>query len=163
MKKEYEFSSERLFFRTIKESDSKQISVWRSDDRIIRFFKNPTSVSEIEQINWYNNSYLNDYSRYDFIVFYDDNPVGFVSLTDIHNDTAEVGYAIGEVSFQKKKLSKEMIEAICSFGSKEFNISRFAAIVHRNNIASIKAASSAGFSIEGEEGDFIVLNRLDVN
>ena len=160
MKKEYYFSSQRLTFRTITEFDARQISIWRSDSRIIRYFKNPIKVSESDQLKWYNNTYLQDLSRFEFLVLCDGNPLGFVSLSDIHNGIGEVGYAIGDSSYRNKGYSKEMIGAICKFGSIEFSIKEFIAVIHRDNIASIKAAASVGFCYESESNDFFVYKRI---
>ena len=160
MKKEYFFSSQRLIYRTITESDAKQMSIWRSDYRIIRYFKNPVKVSESDQLKWFNNIYLHDLSRFDFLVLCDDNPVGFVSLSGIQNCIAEVGYAIGNPLYHNKGLSKEMIGAICKFGSLVFDIKEFIAVIHRDNIASIKAASSVGFCQKSVSGDFLIYKRI---
>lgn len=160
MKKEYCFSSERLCYRTIKEQDSRLISLWRSDKNIIKYYRNSIPVSLESQKFWYNNKYLLDESRVDFIVYYNDYPIGFVALIDIDDKGAEVSYTIGNHDFQNKGFSKEMIESICCFGSEIFNINTFIAEVHHDNIISQKAAISAGFEYYIENGVFIKFKRV---
>lgn len=154
MIKEYIFFSERLKYRTINASDSKLISNWRSDWDIIQYYKNPVKVSYEAQIKWYNERYLTDSTRIDFIVSYNDIPIGFVALININDDTAEVSYTIGEKNYKNKRFSKEMIESICCFGSDKLGINSFVAEIHGNNLPSQKAAESAGFGIYKEVGEF---------
>lgn len=150
MKKEWYFESERLQYRSIQLGDTETLVSWRSRPDRIRYYCNPVPITREAHMEWFRNSYLKDPSRADFLVSDRDTAVGFVAL--LHMDQSagrsEISYTIGNTDYTGRRLSMEMIRALCLFGKETFKLKVFTARIHRDNISSRKAAVSAGFSLK---------------
>ena len=59
--------TERLILRGINETDAIKIVEWRSDPEVYRFFKSPHKITVREHVAWYNNSYLPNENRFDWM------------------------------------------------------------------------------------------------
>lgn len=152
----YSFTSERLWYRSIRESDTDILVSWRSNPSVIRYYYNPNPVTKETHLSWYHNCYLNDHSRIDFLALDKTVPVGFVALThmDLKKHICEINYTIGNPDYTGCGLSVEMINAVCGFGNTEFQIYEFIAEIHRDNMASQRSALSAGFTITDSKSVF---------
>lgn len=161
MRGEYSFVSERLKYRSIQESDTDILALWRSNPAIIKYYYNPNPITREAHLDWYKNSYLNDTSRLDFLVLDKTNPVGFAALThiDLEKHVCEINYTIGTPDYTGCGLSVEMINAVCGFGYTEFQLSEFIAMIHKDNTVSHRAALSAGFLLTNSDNTFWAYRR----
>lgn len=149
MKETYCFKSEHFQYHSIEEKDTDILVLWRSDVELIKYYYNHFPITRELHLDWYTNNYLLDNRRIDFIAFDKKDPVGFVALTQINYEqySTEINYTIGNRSYKGKHLGVEMINAICEFGRKEFQLKEFIAMIHKDNLASQKTALSSGFEL----------------
>lgn len=156
MKNKYKFTSKHLQYRTIEEEDSIILVSWRSNLDLIRYYRNSSPITMEMHQNWFQHIYESDYTRWDFMVFDGKIPVGFVALIHINlsRRTAEVNYTIGNKDYIGRGFSTEMIQSLCDFGKNVFGVGEFVAEIHKDNIASQKAAISSGFALEDTEDKF---------
>lgn len=168
MKKDDVFFSERLFFRGIDESDTDCLVAWRSEPEIIQYFSNPTPLTKQSHIYWFNNNYLQDNERFDFIILEkaSNRKIGFVGIKDIvwSEKTGEIMYTIAEKSCQKKGYATEAIAAILTYVKAQ--IFTVYAVIHTQNIASVHTITSAGFELDScNNGTFLRYKKYvgDIN
>ncbi len=151
MRKDDSFLSERLFFRGINEQDTDCLVRWRSDPRIIRYCNNPVPLVEQSHLYWYQEKYLKSSNRFDFIVIDRilNKKIGFMGIKDIDWESrqGEISYAIAEKNFLQKGYAKEAIWALLKYIQRDIKLAY--AIIHQDNIASIKTVSSLGFILGG--------------
>ncbi len=76
--------------------------------------------------------------------------VGMIGLRNINRQdrNAEVGYWIGR-SFQRRGYAGEALRLILKFAFTELRLVRVYAVVHQNNVASVKLLDRIGFVREG--------------
>lgn len=157
MKKDDVFESERLLFRGIQEEDAPVLVRWRSDPEAIKFFRNPRPLTLGGHLNWFSRHYLPDRSRFDFLVLTKAGsiPIGTVGVQSLslQDGTCELSYMIAERDHQRKGYAKESILAIIRRLETE-EIHFFRAIIHRENVASIRTVDSLGFYRFSQEGGF---------
>lgn len=150
MRKNDAFSSERLHFRGISLEDTDCLVKWRSDPDVIRYYYDPTPITEQSHLRWYSQHYLGDEGRFDFIVTEkaSGRKIGFVSIKDICRETrsGEISYSIAEKDFQKKGYAKEAILALMAYLQPD--VTTIYAVVHHENTASIHTAEAAGFLLD---------------
>jgi RimJ/RimL family protein N-acetyltransferase len=160
MNKQDVFESERLFYRGINELDSDCLVKWRSNPELIKYFRNPTPITRENHINWYENLYLNNLSRYDFIIIekISNRKIGTigVSFIDYEKDACEISYMIAEFDFQRKGFASEAILAIMSKMNEE-KVCNFYVEIHKDNVASIQVCKKLGFAKSSECKDFFTI------
>lgn len=83
--------------------------------------------------------------------------VGLHNIDWIHR-SAELGIVIGRKDTWGKGYGKLAWNMIASYGFNVLNLNRIAAIIVKDNIASIKSAKASGFRIEGELREFLFKN-----
>lgn len=144
--KDHAFSSERLTYRGISESDALLIVGWRSDPENYRWFRRQSPVTLAQHLSWFRR-YLDDPTRYDFIVLDPDGaPVGTAGLSAIHGGSCEVNYMIGEESARGRGYATEAVRAMCSLAFAELGVSRVEARILSDNEASLRTAMAAGLT-----------------
>ncbi|MCL2222435.1 MAG: GNAT family N-acetyltransferase [Oscillospiraceae bacterium] len=159
MNKNESFESVRLFFRGITESDADCLVKWRSDSEIIRYFRNTSPVTIQSHNDWFNNSYLNNNSRFDFIIYDKESNkrIGTVGVNAVnYNDfSCEISYMIAERDFRGKSLAKESVLAVMERIG-HYGIRVFRAEIHADNTASIKMIEKLGFESYSKNDNFFV-------
>lgn len=159
------FSTPQFICRGITFADSSQISLWRSNPDLIRFFSNPEPVSLEMQQRWFLQSYLTDGNRFDFLVLAagTKEPVGFVGASHIDYDKGScyLGYAIAQDSWRGRRCASELVSSLITFLCRSLGIHTFFAVVHRENFPSCRLVTRLGFSPMGREGDFITYRKID--
>lgn len=157
MCKDDTFESERLFYRGIMEEDADYLVKWRSDPELIQHFGDPKPVTTENHLAWYRQTYLGDTRRYDFLILDKQTgiPVGTVGIKDLEPAHArcEISYMIAERSYQRKGLAKEAITAMMRRMQKE-DIYNFIAVIHEDNLASIRTVQRLGYKLSAQEGCF---------
>ena len=79
-------------------------------------------------------------------------------------DDPELGFVIAK-GYQGKGLASEACKAVLAFANKEFEFTRFQALVHKDNVASLSLLSKLGFAyadevqIRDEELQLYLLNK----
>ncbi len=64
-------------------------------------------------------------------------------------DLPQLGYVIG-VPWQKKGLAREVCQGILQYAWEEFGFDRVQALIHQENVASLRLAAALGFKKQGE-------------
>jgi len=156
MNKQETFESKRLLLKGINEQDFDYLVKCRSnlDSRI----------TKESYISWYEKSYLNDFSRYDFIIIHKNSgqKIGTVGVNsiDYENSTCEIFYAIAECNFRRKGFASEAVLTIIEKMRMESILTVYAEI-HKENLASIKMIQKLGLNkISERENISIFLERF---
>lgn len=156
------FESERLFFRGINETDTEHLVKWRLDETVIHYFRNPAPITKEGHLQWYEQSYLKNSERYDFMIIEKDSgqAIGTVGVNRINNDeqSCEISYMIAEPSFQRKGYAKESVTAMMEKMILQ-EIRRFYAEIHVDNIASIQTVSRLGFTRCEDNQPFLLYRK----
>lgn len=144
--KAYCFESERLSFHGITTNDASDIVRWRSDPEIYKGFFASQPVSLEAHLEWFK-KYLQDESRYDFIVSIKEvgKKIGVVGLQNIVGQKAEVAYMIGEIEEQGKGYGTEAVNKMTQVGFDVFECTSIEAVIKADNKASIELIKRVGF------------------
>lgn len=148
--------TERLFFRGIIEEDAREIVAWRSDFDVYKYFKNPHKITIEEHLNWYQQNYLHNSNRFDWICIekVSGQKIGVFGL--IRNEVkAEVNYLL-TVDAQHKGYAAEGIMRLVQYAADVWNIHQVIAEIHRNNEPSIAVVKKLGFKVKRTDGDYVI-------
>jgi len=158
------FESERLSYREICIDDTEYIVRWRSTPEIYRCFKKPEPLSAQEHVDWYNRLYISDPTRVEYIIIHKESasPIGIVGVSDLKEESLQIGYLIGELSYQKRGYSVEAINAVVDRYSKN-GVWYFFAEIRADNAASVKAIEKCGFKYDKELGSNFLLYKKVYN
>jgi len=163
MEKDHIFTSTRLTFRGINETDTKLLVKWRSDETVIRYFRNPVPVTEAGHTKWYRESYSSNPNRYDFIIFEKKfgQAIGTVGVNDLNreSESCEISYMIAESAFQRKGYAVEAIGAMMDFMLTE-DIRHFFAEIHSDNLASIRTIKKLGYEAYTQRPPFLIYHKV---
>ncbi len=148
--------TDRLLFRGIDETDAKEIVLWRSDPKVYQYFKSPHKITLEEHLNWYNNSYLHNDNRYDWICVEKESlkKIGVFGLTK-QNDIAEISYLLSSEA-QHKGFASEGIIRLVRHAAETWDIKMVIAEIHINNLPSIAVVQKLGFCMISESEDFSI-------
>lgn len=153
MRKDDIFLSDRLFFRGINAGDADCLVSWRSDAEIIQYFENSTPLTKQSHIHWFYDNYIQDQRRFDYIIIEKASKrnIGFIGVKNIvwSEKTGEIMYAIAERQFRRLGYATEAISALLNYIRP--NITFPYAVIHTDNIASIRTIAAAGFELECRE------------
>ena len=143
------FESSILEYREICLDDSECIVQWRSTPSVYKYFQRSEPLSLEDHLSWYNQHYLNDSTRIDYMILHkvDRIPIGIVTVSDLQKLSMQVGYLVGAVNYQRQGYATEAINALI----REYQhkgVSSFYAEIHRDNEASIKTIEKCGFVYE---------------
>ncbi|WRS28959.1 pseudaminic acid synthase [Oscillospiraceae bacterium MB08-C2-2] len=159
--KNLDFESERLLFRGIRLEDSADISRWRSDEAIIRWFKNPHKVTLSGQEQWFGR-YTEDATRLDFMVEEkaSGQNIGVVGLQSIDYGigNGEIAYLIGEKQSQNKGYATEAVMRLEKLAKEILLLRRLVCTVHPQNLPSLRLAERLGYA-QIEAGDFLTFEK----
>lgn len=151
--------SDRLFYREITKDDAVKIVGWRSDPDIYRYFLSPHRITMEEHLNWYNNSYLINSNRTEYIAIKKDTnvPVGVFGLI-YFDTTVEVNYLLGK-EYRGKGYAAEAVRYLIGFAKETRQVKKAIAEVHKDNKPSLMLIESLGFTELERDGDIIVFEK----
>ena len=116
MDKDHTFSSERLCFRGINETDTERLVSWRSDPEIIRYFRQPRPITKESHEQWYSDVYCHSADRFDFVILEakSQKAIGTVGVNriDYKNGSCEISYMIAARDCQRRGYAAEAITAM---------------------------------------------------
>ncbi len=141
------FKTERLFCRGIKPEDARIIVKWRGAPENTRFFLNPAPLTLKRHLEWFE-SYEDDPGRIDFLVtvLRSNENIGTVGLKNAGGGVWEVSYMIGEPSARGNGYASEMVKGACSYAALKLGAAALKAVIHAENLSSIRLAERLGFS-----------------
>lgn len=142
MNKEAE-NMENMYLRVADASDMDLLFQW-ANEALVR--KNSFSTRKItykEHVEWYERLLKNENSV-QYILMYGEQPIGQARIT-LYGDIAEIGYSICEDQ-RAHGYGKELLRMVTKQAWQEFpKISKVIGKIKPENIASLKAFSSAGY------------------
>ncbi len=163
MQKDHVFTSTRLTFRGINETDTELLVKWRSDETVIRYFRTSVPVTEAGHTKWYRESYISNPNRYDFIIFKKNSgqAMGTVGVNDLNRESGscEISYMIAESAFQRKGYAVEAIRAMMDLMLTE-DIRHFFAEIHSDNLASIRTIQKLGYELSAQRPPFLIYHKV---
>lgn len=148
--------TERLILRGINESDATEIVEWRSDPEVFKYFKSPYKITIQEHFRWFNNNYLTNEDRMDWMCI--EKGIGkkigvFGVVIDEH--TVELNYLLAPDA-QHKGYATEAIKAIILNAKEKWPTKKMIAEIHKDNKASFRLIEKHGFKYCTSDGNFVI-------
>ena len=140
----------RLYLREISFEDGQFIVDCRNERNNYKYFKNPKMLTLEQHKKWFNDIYLKNNDRVDFLIFEKktNNAVGVFCL-DFMNNEVEISYILC-AEYQKKGYMSEVISHFCYEIYMKFGMKKIIAIIHKDNISSIKLITNNGFYLKNK-------------
>ncbi len=117
----------------------------------INYLTGSNSYYEENEVRAFFNNCLTDNSRYDFLIYYNDNVIGEVVLNEINSDVKSANYRIC-IFYQEylgKGIGKFATESILDFAFKHLKLQRVSLGVFSFNKRAVKMYENVGFVHEG--------------
>lgn len=139
--------------RPVEYSDLEFLFKWRNNKEIFTqlgggYF--PTSKTEMEK--WMDNFCEKDMNNPRFIIMFEKQTVGFISLNNISyiNRSAELGVYIGELRFQGKGIASEALTQLELFAKNQLNLRKIKLLMNDNNISALKLYEKLSYELIGK-------------
>ena len=148
--------TERLSLCNISLSDTEKIVDWRSDPDVYCFFLSPHPIKAQDHVNWFNNIYLLDDNRCDWMALDKNNEsVGVFGIKRISEESsvAEISYILAP-NKRGYGYAKEAILKLITYAISVWHTKEFIAEIHVDNLASIHFAKNLGMKFSGLDGNF---------
>ncbi len=132
---------------------------WRSNPDIYKgFYQQERTLTWEEHLEWHN-SRNSDWRN--FIIMYDDRPVGIVTISQLDHWEPEIGFYIGETSLWGKGVGKEAVRLGLEYIKEQGKVSCHTTVLD-NNERSMCLMKSLGFEVIGKarEGETWVTVRF---
>ena len=153
--------TERLALQEITPEDADRIVLWRSDRSVYRYFQAPHRLSKEEHMAWYENEYVTDDDRFQWIGARKDTgeKIGVfgVKRDRANGQEAEISYLLDRQS-RCCGFAGEAIKKIMEW-CMENGMTSFKAMIHEENRDSIGFVERMGFCKDRQEGCFILYRR----
>lgn len=147
-------STVRLVLRQLKNEDAADLFVLRSNPALMKYIPRPIAKTVedasavIDMINGFiaNNQSIN----WAITLKEEDKVIGMIGYVKIspENFRAEIGYMLHS-DYHGKKIAEEALKAVVDFGFIQLKLHSIEAIVHPDNIASMKLLLKNNFEKEG--------------
>jgi len=158
----------RLEFKNILDCpDDLKLKVreWRNLEDVRKYMYTDRIIEHDEHIKWLDTLATNEKNRF-FIVFFDDKPIGAVSLNNINLDfkTTDWAFYIFDESARKKGVGAAIEMYFLDYVFTECGFEKLNCEVIASNEAVVKMHQKFGFKIEGVRRKNILKNdeRIDV-
>ena len=153
--------AERLILRGITWEDADCIVFWRSDRNTYRYFQVPHKLSKKEHMAWYENEYVTDDDRFQWVGIRKDTgeKIGVfgVKRDRIKRQEAEISYLLDKQS-RRLGFAGEAVQRIMEW-CMDNGMTSLKAMVHEENRDSIGFIERMGFCRNGHTGCFILYGR----
>jgi RimJ/RimL family protein N-acetyltransferase len=144
-----------ITLRKLRSSDAASIQRYANNRDIARFLPRLPSPYTMEDARrWVNLTHRLARKRSEYNFGIEDGQsgeiVGMMSLRNVnrHDRNAEIGYWVGK-PFQRRGYAGEALRLILKFAFSELRLVRVYAVVHQQNIGSIRLLEKIGFVREG--------------
>ena len=154
--------TDRLILSGISEKDTDFAVGLRGDEEVYRFFKNPHKITEEEHLNWYKNIYSLDKCRYDWVAVEkaSNQRVGIfgVMRENESSSVAEINYILDK-NYRGMGFAREAINAVILWAKNNWCSDTAIAVVHKDNLNSIRFALNEGFTQTEKDGAFYTFRK----
>ena len=146
----------RLKLRGIRREDAPYIVTWRSKPDNFRYFRAPHALSMEEHLQWFDDSYLKNENRCDWLALKKttDQPVGVFGLIRRDHGLVEINYLLDERE-QGKGYAAEAVSMLLDYAKTEWGALTAVAEIHKENKTSIDFAIRMGFASIDKTDNFI--------
>lgn len=149
-----QLESKRFNLREVKENDYLSLYEIYSDEDAVKYQQTGT-MQTIEQAQKAVQAFLRGFKNRKFIRWCiaekeSDRVIGLITLHDfnISNSHAEIGFMLNK-RFWRQNIMGEAANEIIRFAFEIIGLNRIEALIHPDNIASIKLSEKLGFQREG--------------
>lgn len=161
--KDNRIETKRLVLIGLKENHADAVVGFRQQQEVYQYFKNPKKITLEEHLHWYRNNYLQDGSRYDFVISLAEEEhtiIGTCGISDLNTKekTMEVSYLLSP-QYRGNGYAREAIEALINYGKGLWHIKEVMAVVHKENEKSLHFIENMGFLKKQEDGKFTVFGK----
>lgn len=152
--------------RRFLESDVESLARHANNIEVSRFMRDtfPYPYTTEKAIQWINYNINNSSDL--FFAIADEKEliggIGAVPYKDVHRFTAEIGFWLGELHWNKG-ITTRAVNVFCNYLFSKFNFNRLTANVFEGNIASQKVLTKIGFKLEGIHIDSVYKNHKFIN
>ena len=159
-KQPLEICTPRLCLRQITAKDAPVLVGLRSEPESYRFFRAPHCLTFAEHIRWYEEKYLADENRFDWLALQAEKPAGSFSLRRLQEDPAcvEISYLLAP-EMRGHGYAAEAVEMLLQWAVQEWHSKRAVAEIHKDNQASRRFIERMHFSLWKEEPPFLCYQK----
>lgn len=144
-------------FRAVNLTDTGSLFEWRNSPAIWRYYLNPRAVSADEHEKWFN-SIISHPTKKIYIALVEDQPAGYIRFDVISPSIIELSWCLAQ-KFHGKGLGKRLLRE--GLKANPFpQIKQINAIIHNDNLASVKIAESNGFKLTEKSEPFSTYQLL---
>jgi RimJ/RimL family protein N-acetyltransferase len=144
--------------RPARDDDAERLLEWRNDAHAVRFSVSGRSVTSEDHARWFATR-RHDPRVHLWIAEVDGTAVGQVRVHDDADDVGVVSVAVAP-AHRGRGIGSEVLRAMVATVTAETTVRVLRALVHPDNVQSIRAFEKAGFRMTvAREGDFSVLER----
>lgn len=157
---------DKYCIRPFEDNDFEAIAKNANNREVSKYMRDsfPYPYTKENAVEWINFAQKN-YSSL-FFAIADENEliggIGAVPQTDVHRFSAEVGFWLGKLYWNKGIISKAL-PVFCNYLFTNFNFNRLFANVFEGNEASRKILEKTGFVLEGTQRKSVFKNNRFVN
>lgn len=101
-----------------------------------------------ETITNYINEIIKDYTRYDFLIYKNNNLLGEVSLYDIEQEEAYLKIIIFQKKYLDQKIGTKVLKEILNFGFNQLKLNNISLYVYKLNQRAIHIYEKLGFILK---------------
>lgn len=158
-----ELNTDRLLLRPITLEDTDKIVLWRSAPEVYSYCLSAHVITREEHINWFTGRYVMDKSRYDFMAV-DVNTQQSVGVFGVKwfegtADRIEISCLVAPEA-RGRGYAQEATGCLLDWAKNFWNSEKAVALIHQENAASRRLAEKMQFSQVGQEGMFVIYERL---
>jgi UDP-2,4-diacetamido-2,4,6-trideoxy-beta-L-altropyranose hydrolase len=144
--------------RSARDDDAERILEWRNDADAIRFSVSGRRVTGEDHARWFATR-RHDPRVHLWIAEVDGTAVAQVRVDEEADGVGVVSIAVAP-AHRRRGIGSEMLRAIADTAAAETTVRVLRALVHPDNVQSVRAFEKAGFRMTAaQEGDFTVLER----
>ena len=146
--------AKRQVLREITANDAEMIVKWRSDPNVYRYFKQPQKLTLERHMEWYDNVYLKDKNKMNWISEVQKVPIGVFGVERLPDLCVEISYIL-DSAYRKKGYASQAVCKIMDCTVANWATKRFVANIHRENAPSRYLIESIGFVRGKSMGSFL--------
>ena len=126
---------------------------WRNDGEVNKYLR--PGYGTLEEVrDWYH-GYFSSCGNQLLAIKADDNLIGYCTIegVDRANNKCEVGIVLGERAYWGKGIGSSVIRELLQRAFTDLRMHRVEAVMHEDNIASVRCFTRVGFLLDGRLRD----------
>ena len=134
---------------TFPEEKLAAIAKWRSDGEVHRYLRHGyTTLGEVSK--WYRDYFSSEANQL-LGILVDNQLIGYCTIEhiDCNNHKCEIGIVIGEKDYWHKGIGSAVVRELLKRAFTTLHMHRVEAVIHADNVASIRCFTRAGFQCDG--------------